>query len=91
MDSIFDEVFIVKQPRIVVACVLAGLLALNSVGAANPEPVTVEVEFVDPITIAENNALCWDFVARATPAREGLRRGGLKFNSGNARGRIPRS
>ncbi len=53
----FDEVFIVKQSRIVVACVLAGLLTLNSAGAANPEPVTVEVEFVDPITIGENNAL----------------------------------
>lgn len=36
---------------------LALLLVMGSAGAANPEPVTAEVEFVDPITITETNAL----------------------------------
>lgn len=39
------------------ASALALLLVMSSAGAANPESVTAEVEFVDPITITENNAL----------------------------------
>ena len=38
-------------------CALAALFALNGANAANPESVTIEAEFVDPITITENNAL----------------------------------
>jgi len=54
----FSQYFLDKRSSTVGTLVLMGLYALtNSAGAANPEPVTVEVEFVDPITITENNAL----------------------------------
>ena len=43
--------------RIVIASTVASALVLSSANAANPEPVTAEVTFVDPITISETNAL----------------------------------
>ncbi len=36
---------------------LIGRIFATRANAVNPEPVTVEVEFVDPITITTNNAL----------------------------------
>ena len=36
---------------------LIGLMLATGAAAENPEPVTVEVIFVDPITITEVNAL----------------------------------
>ena len=46
-----------KKFYIATMSALAALLALSGAHAANPESVTVEAEFVDPITITENNAL----------------------------------
>ena len=40
-----------------VGCALVGLISASSSGAAGPQPVAVQVTFVDPITITENNAL----------------------------------
>jgi hypothetical protein len=40
-----------------VGWVLVGLISASGVGAANPQPVAVQVTFVDPITVTENNAL----------------------------------
>ncbi|MCZ6888035.1 MAG: DUF4402 domain-containing protein [Gammaproteobacteria bacterium] len=39
------------------AAILGSALIATGASAANPEPVTVEVQFVAPITITENNAL----------------------------------
>ena len=52
----FDRYLLAKQSRTVVACALVGLLPLNSASAANPEPVTVEVEFAVQVTITESVA-----------------------------------
>ncbi len=41
----------------VLGSTVIGLMLATGVDAANPEPVTVEVTFVDPITITEVNAL----------------------------------
>ena len=49
--------FSMKKFAALLGSVLIGLIFATSAGAANPEPVTVEVEFVDPITITETNAL----------------------------------
>ena len=46
-----------KRLTSVFAGILVGLSAVNTAGAANPENVTAEVAFVDPITITENSAL----------------------------------
>ncbi|MEX2495459.1 MAG: DUF4402 domain-containing protein [Woeseia sp.] len=43
--------------RAAVAFAVGSLLIMSNAGAANPESVTAEVEFVDPITITEVNAL----------------------------------
>lgn len=48
---------LMKKQLVVFACAAAGMLVAGSVYAANPEPVTVEVEFVAPVTITETNAL----------------------------------
>ena len=40
-----------------VASTIAGFLSFGATFAANPEPVVVQVTFVDPITITEVNAL----------------------------------
>ncbi len=63
----FDGHLLAKQSRIVVACALVGLLALNSANAADPEPATVEVESIVQITITENVAA--NFTVPATPAQ----------------------
>ncbi len=63
----FDGHLLAKQSRIVVACALVGLLALNSANGADPEPATVEVESIVQITITENVAV--NFTALATPAQ----------------------
>ncbi len=63
----FDGYLLAKQSRIVVACALAGLPALNSASAADAEPVTVEVESIVQITITENVAA--NFTVPATPAQ----------------------
>ncbi len=47
-----------------VASTVAMLLVMSSAGAANPESVTAEVEFVDPITVTENNALQYGLLDR---------------------------
>lgn len=41
----------------ILGAALIGLMLATIAGAANPEPVTIEVTFVDPITITEVNAL----------------------------------
>ncbi len=46
-----------KRFLVIVGSTLTGLMLATGVDAANPEPVTVEVTFVDPITITEFNAL----------------------------------
>ena len=61
----FDGHLLSKQSRIVVACALVGLLALNSANAADPEPTTVEVESIVQISITENVAV--NFTVSATP------------------------
>ena len=63
----FDRYLLAKQSRIVVVCALVGLLALNSASAANPEPVTVEVEFVVQVTNTE--AVAANFTVPTTPAQ----------------------
>ena len=57
----FDGHLLAKQSRIIVACALVGLLALNSASAADSAPVTEEIESVVQITITETVA--------ATPAQ----------------------
>ncbi len=47
-----------------VASAVAMLLVMGTAGAANPESVTAEVEFVDPITVTENNALQYGLLDR---------------------------
>ena len=42
---------------VIMACAMAGLLSHGAAYAANPEPVVVQVSFVDPITITEVDAL----------------------------------
>ena len=49
--------FSMKKFAALLGSVLIGLMLATSAWALNPEPVTVEVEFVDPITITETNAL----------------------------------
>ncbi len=61
----FDGYLLAKQSRIVVTCAFVGLLALSSASAADPEPVTVEVESVAQVTITESAAA--DFTVPATP------------------------
>ena len=46
-----------KKRLVIMASTLAGLLSYGVTFAANPEPVVVQVSFVDPITITEVNAL----------------------------------
>jgi len=46
-----------KQRIAITAFTVAGILSFSATFAANPEPVVVEVQFVDPITITEVNAL----------------------------------
>jgi hypothetical protein len=46
-----------KKFLAIVGCALVGFLFAGSANAANPEPVTAEVEFVAPVTITETNAL----------------------------------
>ncbi len=46
-----------KQRLAITAFTVAGILSFSSTFAANPEPVVVQVSFVDPITITEVNAL----------------------------------
>ena len=53
----FNKYFWLKRFGSFGAIVLLGVFSLDSAYAANPEPVTAEVEFVDPVTITENNAL----------------------------------
>lgn len=45
--------------------IVAGLAPLTNLFAANPESVTAEVTFVDPITITENNALQFGLLSSA--------------------------
>lgn len=54
--------FSLKRFCIVTNCALAALLVLNGGNAANLESATVGAEFVDPITITENNALQFDLL-----------------------------
>ena len=63
----FDGHLLAKQSRIVVACALVGLLALDSANAADPEPAPAEIESVVQITITENVAV--NFTVPATPAQ----------------------
>ncbi len=56
MDALNNK-FSLKKFAALLGSILIGLIFATSASAANPEPVTVEVEFVDPITIVENNAL----------------------------------
>jgi hypothetical protein len=46
-----------KNRLAIVGCALVGLTFAGSANAANPESVVVEVEFVAPVTITENNPL----------------------------------
>ena len=46
-----------KKRLVIMASTMAGLLSYGAIFAANPEPVVVQVTFVDPITITEVNAL----------------------------------
>ncbi len=46
-----------KSFPVILGSTLVGLILATGAGAANPEPVAVGVEFVDPVTISENNAL----------------------------------
>ena len=46
-----------KKRLVIIASTIAGLLSFGATFAANPEPVVVQVTFVDPITITEVNAL----------------------------------
>ena len=59
-----------KQVLAIVGFALAGLLSFSSAYATNPEPVTAEVEFVAPITIAETNALQYGSLDVAMAAGE---------------------
>jgi len=63
----FDGHLLAKQSRIVVACSLVGVLALNFASAADSAPVTAEIELVVRITITENVAA--DSTVPATPAQ----------------------
>jgi len=45
-------------PALLGAALISLVLSTAAV-AANPEPVTVEVEFIAPVTIAETNALAF--------------------------------
>lgn len=47
----------IQGTKVAGASAVASLLIISSAGAANPESVTAEVQFVDPITITENSAL----------------------------------
>ena len=58
----FGGYLLTKQSRIVVACAVVELLALNSACTANPEPETEEVEFVIQVTITENNAMQFELL-----------------------------
>ena len=46
-----------KRFLVILGFTLSGVMLATGVDAANPESVTVEVEFVDPITITEVSAL----------------------------------
>jgi hypothetical protein len=46
-----------KKILAIVGCAFAGLLSFSSAYAANPEPVTAEVQFIAPVAIAATNAL----------------------------------
>lgn len=46
-----------RKRLVIMACAMAGLLSHGATYAANPEPVVVQVSFVNPITIAEVTAL----------------------------------
>ena len=63
----FDGHLLAKQSRIVVACSLVGVLALNCASAADSAPVMAEIELVVQITITENVAA--DITVPATPAQ----------------------
>ncbi len=49
--------FSMKKFAALLGSILIGLMLATSAWAANPEPVIIEVEFVAPVTITENNAL----------------------------------
>ena len=49
--------FLLMSFAAIVGSALIGLMLSNSSNAANPEPVTVQVAFVAPITITETNQL----------------------------------
>jgi hypothetical protein len=59
-----------KKFLAIVGCGAVGLLSFSSAYAANPEPVTAEVEFVAPITITETNALQYGSLDVAMAAGE---------------------
>ncbi len=46
-----------RELLVVCGSVLLGLVPGTVVDAANPEPVTVDMNFLDPLTITENNPL----------------------------------
>ena len=46
-----------RKRLVIMAYAMAGLLSHGAAFAANPEPVVVQVSFVDPITITEIDAL----------------------------------
>jgi hypothetical protein len=47
----------IKGFLVILGTASIGMLPAPIAGAANPEPVTVDMNFIDPITITENNPL----------------------------------
>ncbi len=59
-----------KRFAAIVGSALMGLMLTIGANAANPEPVPVEVEWVSPIAIGENNALQFGMLDVGTAASE---------------------
>jgi len=51
-----------KRFSVILGSTLIAMMFATGVDAANPEPVVAEVEFIDPITITETNALQYGLV-----------------------------
>ena len=59
-----------KRFAAIAGSALVGLIFATGANAANPEQVPVEVEWVDPIGLGENNALQFGLLDVGTPASE---------------------